>query len=269
MQPLVFGQLPHLALKLDDSFPESVRSDLVTVSNDVAAVVAQMFTGVEPPVNLPILCHVAPDGIPRTMLDNWQRPNLIRINLSVTERFYAQLAFQLSHELAHVMMGPRRTSAVFETLAAAVSLEVLERLSVKWRTNPPHPHWTDYSSSFDKYRLSAEEDAISRLGILQPIGTETMSARQAHWEKVAKAQGEIHSENIVSIRERDLQVYGAMILRSETIRWTDIVNLEFCTDPNPSVEPLFQVRPLVFDCVRARAGWINWLVGATKQDNPR
>ena len=191
------------------------------------------------------------------------------LNLAVKERFYAQLAFQLSHELAHVMMGPRRTSAVFETLAAAVSLEVLERLDLKWRTYPPYPHWSNYSSSFAEYRKSVENGAISRLKLSRPMSTETMFAFKTRWQQLAEAQGEIHSENMITIQERDLQEVGAMILRSGAIGWADIVNLESCTEPSPSVNPLFEVRPLSLECVRGRAAWIEWLVRAFSRESLR
>jgi hypothetical protein len=43
----------------------------------------------------------------------------------VSERDYCKVAYQLSHELGHVMMDPSRDNGAIEMLPVAVSLEAL------------------------------------------------------------------------------------------------------------------------------------------------
>ena len=50
---------------------------------------------------------------------------------------WQDLAFQLSHELAHVKLGPARTNLQLEVLATLVSLEALYRLQDVWKKEPP------------------------------------------------------------------------------------------------------------------------------------
>lgn len=50
---------------------------------------------------------------------------------------WQELAFQLAHELAHVKLGPARSNLQLEVLSTAVALESLERLSQKWKEQPP------------------------------------------------------------------------------------------------------------------------------------
>lgn len=88
-----FAKAAILSVRLDESFPSSIRGDLTVVAGDVAEIVSEMFGSAQPPFLVPIVCI---RGIPppRTSLDNWSRPTQIRINLSVGDRGYAQFAFQ-------------------------------------------------------------------------------------------------------------------------------------------------------------------------------
>ncbi len=96
------GQTP--VVTLDQSFPESGRPRLQALANEVATVVAARFSAT--------LLHHLPIEVsrggprPRTMLNDWQKPTLIRIRLDVNGGLtYAQFASQLGHELGHVMLG--------------------------------------------------------------------------------------------------------------------------------------------------------------------
>jgi hypothetical protein len=63
------------------------------------------------------------------------------------------------------MIGVYRTNQAFVTIATAVSLEVLDRLSTKWQSRPPYGTWANYAVAFRKYREDREADALDKLGL--------------------------------------------------------------------------------------------------------
>ena len=75
------------------------------------------------------------------MLNDWRKPTLIRIRLDVNGGLtYAQFAYQLGHELGHVMLGLYRSNGLLEACAIAVSHEILDGLAIRWAVgNSPLP----------------------------------------------------------------------------------------------------------------------------------
>ena len=77
------------------------------------------------------------------------------ILLSARDRHWAQYAYQFSHEMGHVLCGSRDGSVAQawfeEAFCTALSIWVLERMSVSWRTNPPYSNWADYATALAEY----------------------------------------------------------------------------------------------------------------------
>jgi hypothetical protein len=87
----------------------------------------------------------------------------IRIGLNVEGMFWAQFAYQFSHELCHVACRFREdvnpNQWLEETLCETASLDVLGRLSKSWASEPPYPNWRSFAPQFTTYR----EERLSKL----------------------------------------------------------------------------------------------------------
>jgi hypothetical protein len=234
---------------LDDSYPAAIRSDLQAVAKDVRSIVQDLFQS-DPPLDLPIYCRVEPVR-PTTRLDDWSHPTRILIGLTATDRAYAQFAYQLGHELGHVMLDPRRTNGLVETICIALSYEILDRLSEKWAVAPPYVHWRSYASEFRKYREDLEQDALSRF----PEAIRS-SVRRRHWVELGvylyahrAEQEQLSQDRIASQRGRDIQSLGAIALRSGHVFWRQMSRLGSCTYPSPAEDPSLMILPLSESCI--------------------
>lgn len=253
---LVPARAADLNLTLDSSFSPSARAQLAVVAREVVNVLRDMFGNAGPTANLPIVCKLGPPP-PRASLDDWNQPSKIQINLSVGNHNYAQFAFQLAHELGHVMIGVRRSNQAFETIATAVSLEVLDRLSKRWMAGPPGPQWARYGPQFEKYKKSVEESALDRLG----YSKDWSQKKPSSLKQIVQSKNTEHDVlgDITSQRARDLQTLSAMIVRSEFSRWIDLIGVENCTSPSPTRAPSFQVLMASRACIKRHSPKLIWL----------
>ena len=137
-------------ITVDDSVSPVLRVNLQAVANDVWRIIKDMFHGAVPPVDVPIYCHLGPLSPvtsakrPFTELVPWEHPTRIVIHFTVSDAKYDQFAYQLGHELGHVMLNPRRSNGVIETICTAVSYEVLDRISDRWMIIVPFPYLRGY-----------------------------------------------------------------------------------------------------------------------------
>jgi hypothetical protein len=228
------------ALYLDDSWPEETRPTLQELANEVWDVVGEMFHS-SLPIDLPIRVRQSSAATPMTRV----LENEINIRITAHGTFYSQFAFQLGHELGHVMLDPRRTNGVVEALAIAVSYEVLDRLGVKFAESPAYPWLADYAKNFKPYREGDEKIVLDKL----PAEVREMVARK-RWEQVAayvlahRAEMEAgHAD------DRDVQTLAAMALRSGEVDWGSLAGIAGCTTPPPSGDPGFRVLPINADCL--------------------
>lgn len=74
-----------------------------------------------------------------------------RVYLSVKDRYYAKLVYQLGHELCHIFADPRRTNWFVESCCEMSALILLRRASRRWRKNPPYSSWSSYAPEFERY----------------------------------------------------------------------------------------------------------------------
>lgn len=95
--------------------------------------------------------------------DSTQDTSLYRIGLNVSNRHYAQLVFQLGHELCHIFADPRQTNWFVESCCEMASVVLLRRMSKLWCYDPPFPNWVSYAPNFEEYA----QDYIRQAGECQ------------------------------------------------------------------------------------------------------
>ena len=177
------------------------------MAEDVWGIVKNLFGGAAPPVDLPIYCHRISGPRPVTVLDNdWAHSSKIVVSLTANGPVYDQFAYQLAHELAHVMLNPHRSNGVVEAICTAASYEVLDRMSDKWEMVVPFSYMRGYEENFRKYRREQETTPLARLPEISD------AAKRGHWLQVRQylythrsEQNGLTQPDIVSEHERDIE----------------------------------------------------------------
>ncbi len=79
----------------------------------------------------------------------------IQIKLNTGKTYWAQYSFQFAHEMCHVLCDckPQENPNHWfeESLCEMASIFVMRKMAVTWKTDPPYPHWKDYSKALDAY----------------------------------------------------------------------------------------------------------------------
>lgn len=95
------------------------------------------------------------------------------VRLNSVDRAWAQLAFQFSHELCHVMCNYRNVKNeqlwFEETLCECASLFALRRMAETWKTNAPYSNWKSYSSALNDYAMERLKEQGTRTDPLKEI----------------------------------------------------------------------------------------------------
>jgi hypothetical protein len=79
------------------------------------------------------------------------------IYLDTEDSFWAQYAFQFSHELCHFVIDKEwppindRFGWLEEAICELASLYTLSKMSITWQVNPPRPNMSSFSVSLKKY----------------------------------------------------------------------------------------------------------------------
>ena len=92
------------------------------------------------------------------------------ILLNVKGRYWAQLSYQFSHEMCHLMsnydLEPKNVSKqqwFEESLCEAFSLFALDKMAQQWASNPPYPQWQEYAPKFTDYKQEMFKQTHRRL----------------------------------------------------------------------------------------------------------
>ncbi len=237
---------------LDDSFPVATRPTLQSLADDVWDIVGEMFHN-QPPFAAPITIHYEKASAPLTTVED----GAISIRLTTSESYYAQFAFQLGHELGHVMLDPRRSNGLVETICTAVSYEVLDRLGPRVTVSPGLSWLTDYAPHFAEYRRQDQKSYLEKF----PEEVRAM-VDQKRWTDLSRYLAE-HRRDMEphAARERETQTLAAISLRSGPLDWGQFTGLAACTTPSPLDDPKFRIAPIDQNCVSrladvlCRAGW--------------
>jgi len=229
---------------VDDSFPEDVRPTLQHLADDIWDIVQQMYHGT-PPLSLPIYIRHSSASSPLTSLDDPANPTAIRIRITSNGTHYAQFAYQLGHELGHVMLDPRRANGTIEAICNATSYEVLSRLGDRVESSPVYAWLGNYGPHFREYLRNDEQATLKQF----PQEVRDMVA-QSRWSDLADylhrhlSEMEPHQP-----KERAFQTLAAIALRSGPVEWGPLTGLAGCTTPSPDQQPRFEILPVNPDCL--------------------
>ena len=93
------------------------------------------------------------------------------IRLATEKLYWAQYAYQFSHEICHVLCGydeDFRGNLWFEeTICEVASLYCMRRMSVEWRTNAPYENWRSYAPLLRDYTDEIERTRNDYLEIMR------------------------------------------------------------------------------------------------------
>lgn len=222
----------HQPPSFDASYPGQAKADLAVLAADVLACCRDLWPGDPPAGERPIrLFHRAAGPL----TDSTSDPRAYRIYLTVSERYYSQFAYQLAHEFAHVMLDPRRTNGLVETLAVAFSLEALDAMTRRWKTKAPFPNWNDYGPEFAKYRRLTEKTHLDKF----PPAVQAMVERKAY-EDLGLYLRHRRSSLETDAGHRDLQHLASIALLAKGVRWRELTGVAGHTDPSPAQDARFR-----------------------------
>lgn len=206
-------------------FNATLRNDLKAVADSVADAVEKIFASSVPPAGIRrIWCFYDAKSGPLVV----SHPTEYQICLSVLGRDYCPFALQLSHELAHVMLDPRRTNWVIEAIAVAVSMKVLDDLAQSWHTNPPYDNWASYAPNFAAYRTDTAAGLISTLDPRIVI-----AVKEKDWPVVTEYLRGQRSALDADPINRPMNMLCALRLLAEPIVWPRLRGLAAKTTPPP------------------------------------
>ena len=218
---------------------------LLAVANSIAGVVDSIIPGVPPFGDRPIALE---HGAGQRVFWEHQDINggLYRIELSSQLAFWHQTAFQLSHELAHVKMGPARSNVLLEVLATAVAFECFVRLEVRWVDSPPFAWsgWPDYARRLKETRNKTIADELANLtgSIRQCFGSQAVAEKEL---RLCQVRSSIGSLPLTHPESRAWQVMAADILAKTALstgpnRWADLLGLATQTQPTAQDDPRYR-----------------------------
>lgn len=105
----------------------------------------------------PVLAPIAVENHPEGPMVKYKRGPLGTYNvlLDIHGRYWAQAAFQFSHEMAHILAnyrkGPNKQHWLEESICECASLYSLRKMGQTWKTNPPYSNWASYAENLTKY----------------------------------------------------------------------------------------------------------------------
>jgi hypothetical protein len=164
-----------------------------------------------------ILCYQVPQSVhyfdttdppPITLSDsklhayepNSVRAGQVRIALRYVDNHPQQFAFQLAHELAHVKMGVHLDNYLIETLAVAVSYEVLIRMQ-----------WATYVKEEIDIDIAALPEPLQIAFKNQDFG-----ALRSFWQQRSPHEG-------ICLSDRSFQTVGAILIRRQQVPWAHLL----------------------------------------------
>ena len=142
-----------LQVSVESDWGSADSQDVAAVLNSASAVMSA-YTGGRTLNN--IIVRNDSRG-PISLYERGQNGEYI-VLLDVGGRYWAQLAYQFSHEACHLFsnydLAPNnitRQQWFEESLCEAFSLFILKQMAQQWTDNPPYPNWQSYAAELHKY----------------------------------------------------------------------------------------------------------------------
>lgn len=132
---------------------EAQQQDVLNLLADTAShvnrLLRQPFTGT-------IIVKAVPGGSNPKVQYRATTDDPFTIQLTSSNRFWCQYAYQFSHEFCHVISGYERlkhnpNNWFHEAVCELASIFTMRRMSERWLSNPPYPHWSSYAPSLADY----------------------------------------------------------------------------------------------------------------------
>lgn len=217
---------------------------LMAVANSITNVVDELIPGNPPFGSRSIqLIRVEGDGSSARVLWSEQDFNstTYRIHLKTQTTKWQQMAFQLSHELAHVKMGPARSNLLVEVFAHALSLESLGLLQTKWKIQPPFSWdgWAEYADSIVQYQQETVQTAAHCLPV-DIRGDFSEQPLEDQMQRLNDSKSHVENLALCHPESRGWQIVAADILTHHILntheRWEELLSLAIHTDPSAMVD---------------------------------
>jgi hypothetical protein len=223
---MTFNQTDRLQIVIGDTFAIENRIYYLKVAQNVLEIIENLFPGQPPAGFKPLNFEISTRGYPEVI--TYKDRYLIYFSIASKELLYAKFAFQLGHELGHVMLGTMRSNGMVETLATLISHKVLDEMAKKWADSPPSQNWKDYAPAFTNYREVEME--IEHIGHF-PLEVQKLVVNK-NWSVLSdymKTRREDQDKNYI---DRNLNWLGTILLRTLDTRpmnrissiWATIVN---------------------------------------------
>lgn len=237
-------QQSSLTISLDSTFPDRnpdgslCRANFETVARDTLEVVQRRFANVNPLDTRPIVCYASSEAVPRTSptID----PKIIWIGLVIpSSRMqaldYSKFAYELAHELGHVMLDAHRTNGVIESICDAISYQALDDLTELWAKKYANfAPWKDFAIQFHRYRVARQNEHLS----VYPAEIQS-AIRQERWNAVVPYVKEHQKELDKNLVEPEgpyglnLRSLNARLLLSRPVEWRAFRGIGTLTTPSP------------------------------------
>lgn len=138
----------------------STNTNLLYVMNEIAARYVELIPE-GPPLGYKVMTifeDTTPNIRANGMIGDYH------VGITVTENYWAQLAYQFSHEICHIYTSPIATCWFFESISMMSSLYFLNYLSKKWEKNEDI-RFKDYCQSLIRYRQAAISKDLDKLNL--------------------------------------------------------------------------------------------------------
>lgn len=144
---------PSATIKVEGSWGKARTKDVQAVVDSVQAAITP-YIGAR---NLgTIIIRNDPQG-PISLYKKGKNGEYV-VLLDIKGRFWAQVAYQYSHEVCHLLsnydLSPNNATHqqwFEESICEAFSLFALERMAELWKENPPYKNWKEYAPAFTDY----------------------------------------------------------------------------------------------------------------------
>ena len=222
---------------------ESETRDIRVLLEDTAshtdALLRSPFTGTIVVVQAPLN-----DRKPRTHYRSSQAAPFF-IQLTAADAYWAQFAYQFSHEFCHVLsdyerLGEGSNGWLHEAICELASVFTLRRMAGTWSTNPPYPNWIDYADALASYveeYLSCEERQLpAGMTLAAWLQTEEKSLRSDRYQRDKNA---VVAHSLLPIFESEPAGWNAI----RRLPASSSMLMDYLVEWEGSVDP--QDRPFV------------------------
>ena len=114
------------------------------------------------------------------------------VQLATEKTFWAQYAYQFSHEICHILCGYEndyRGNLWFEeTLCETASLYCLKAMSHEWRTRPPYGNWRSYSPALSDYADNIRKEEMTTCRSCELAYLHTIESTRIIWQETPRTE---------------------------------------------------------------------------------